>query len=107
MHVTYETFISSAAWRRSRARLQELAAAGYRCRLCNAGGAAARLEVHHRTYERLGRERPGDLTTLCHDCHRFVTDHLRRRRYASRRPPLADVRHLVDRTLVDSTAGAV
>jgi hypothetical protein len=28
-----------------------------------------RLEVHHRTYERLGRERPEDLLVLCEKCH--------------------------------------
>lgn len=25
--------------------------------------------MHHRTYERLGRERPADLTVLCESCH--------------------------------------
>jgi hypothetical protein len=27
------------------------------------------LEVHHRTYERLGCELAGDLVVLCHACH--------------------------------------
>jgi hypothetical protein len=27
------------------------------------------LEVHHRTYARLGFEQPDDLIALCHDCH--------------------------------------
>ena len=40
----------------------------------------------------LGNEQPGDLTTLCHSCHRVVTDHLRRLRYALRLPAYADIR---------------
>lgn len=40
------------------------------CRLC---GDTSRLEVHHRSYERWGRELPSDLTTLCRDCHDLIT----------------------------------
>jgi hypothetical protein len=40
--------------------------AHYRCERC---GAKRTLEVHHRTYERLGRERDADLEVLCGDCH--------------------------------------
>lgn len=32
------------------------------------------LEVHHRTYERLGNERPEDLVALCWCCHDEITD---------------------------------
>lgn len=37
-----------------------------RCQLCNSDRS---LEVHHRTYERLGAERADDLTVLCSSCH--------------------------------------
>ncbi len=60
----YEDYLRSEAWKRRREYM--LRRAGYRCRLCNRG---ERLEVHHRTYERLGAEDPDDLTVLCHDCH--------------------------------------
>lgn len=33
-----------------------------------------RLEVHHRTYERLGAERDTDLVALCWCCHDEITD---------------------------------
>lgn len=72
----YREYISSDAWKRSPARLAELQDSGHRCRLCNTG---AQLEVHHRTYERLGREIAGDLTTLCAPCHRGVTTMLKER----------------------------
>jgi 5-methylcytosine-specific restriction endonuclease McrA len=77
--MNYATYISSANWRHSGARLGELKAAGFRCRTCNASDS---LEVHHRTYERFGRELMSDLTTLCRRCHLGVTDILRGRRYA-------------------------
>lgn len=43
-----------------------LAAAEYRCRLCN---STKLLEVHHRDYKRIGCERPADVIVLCGDCH--------------------------------------
>lgn len=47
-------------------RRQAVQRARFRCNVCNSGG---RLDVHHRTYERRGDERPSDLVVLCHDCH--------------------------------------
>lgn len=47
-------------------RAQALERAEYRCQLCY---AEAGLDVHHRTYARLGNERVADLTVLCRSCH--------------------------------------
>ena len=88
--MTYSEYIKSTGWRSSAARRIELAASGYRCRICNRPESEVQLEVHHRTYERLGAEEPGDLTTLCCDCHQVVTDMLRRRRYAVHSPRFCD-----------------
>lgn len=90
--MNYQDYISSREWREHSVRLAELEASGFRCRLCNAGGEDILLEVHHRTYENLGNEQPGDLTALCRTCHRVVTDHLRRIRYADREPRHANIR---------------
>lgn len=90
----YNRFITSAGWRTSPARLEELEASGFRCRVCNAGPEDAQLEVHHRTYERLGCEETSDLTTLCSECHVVVTDSLRRRRYAGRALSTVDHRQV-------------
>jgi 5-methylcytosine-specific restriction endonuclease McrA len=63
--VRYKDYLSSQRWKRkARAARQR---AGYRCQLCN--GRDGTLEVHHRTYERLGFELPGDLIVLCSVCH--------------------------------------
>jgi 5-methylcytosine-specific restriction endonuclease McrA len=86
----YSEYITSSTWRDSTARRAELAAARFRCRLCNRTNAEASLEVHHRTYERLGAEEASDLTTLCRECHVVVTDLLRRRRYAADTPRFCD-----------------
>jgi 5-methylcytosine-specific restriction endonuclease McrA len=87
----YSEYINSNAWRHSSARLEELAASGFRCRLCNRSNAEIELHVHHRTYERFGAEETSDLTTLCCECHDVVTEMLRRRRYVVRVPLSCDV----------------
>ena len=57
-------YLVSPHWLATRAAALERA--GNRCQVCN---SAVRLEVHHRTYENLGRELPADLTVLCRACH--------------------------------------
>jgi 5-methylcytosine-specific restriction endonuclease McrA len=39
------------------------------------------LEVHHRTYERVGEERPADVIALCKACHEKHHDRHDRGRY--------------------------
>lgn len=96
--MNYLEYIGSAKWGKSNARLGELAASGRRCRTCFAPEATgAPLEVHHRTYLRFGHELVGDLTALCRDCHRTITDALRRRRYASILPIIVDTVPLFER----------
>ena len=60
----YEAYLRSPLW--AAARRRALRRAGSRCQVCNADGG---LEVHHRTYERLGREHDDDLFVLCAACH--------------------------------------
>lgn len=60
----YKAYIRSPEWRAK--RQWALERAGHRCQLCN---RSKDLEVHHRTYERLGAELPGDLIVLDHECH--------------------------------------
>jgi 5-methylcytosine-specific restriction endonuclease McrA len=79
----YAAHINSDAWKSGAARLAELAASGFRCRICNRGADETRLEVHHRTYENFGHELATDLTTLCSECHVVNTDMLRRRSYTN------------------------
>lgn len=60
----YGPYLTSEAWY-ERAEAAK-ARARFRCQLCS---SPSRLVAHHRTYVRLGRELPEDLTCLCRSCH--------------------------------------
>lgn len=62
-------------------RQQALERDGHQCRNCDAregdvyeGYGKVRLEVHHRHYRNWGKEDLDDVTVLCKECHRGVTD---------------------------------
>ena len=60
----YSEYLLTPEWQTKRE--QALERARHRCQLCN---SAEHLNVHHRTYERLGNEDIEDLTVLCKACH--------------------------------------
>ena len=60
----YEATLRSPEWHR--VRRETIRQQGRRCAWCGGGG---RLDVHHLTYTRLGRELPGDVVALCPTCH--------------------------------------
>jgi hypothetical protein len=65
----YLRYLRSPAWRKRRE--ETLKAAGYRCSVCLRFLPGGRhLQVHHRTYDRLGREEARDVMVLCSWCHR-------------------------------------
>jgi hypothetical protein len=69
----YKEYLQTPHWKHRReARVR---AAGHRCQLCNSGSVS--LNVHHRTYERLGEELDGDLIVLCRACHSTFHEHRR------------------------------
>jgi hypothetical protein len=61
----YRRYLQTPEWRKTRA------AALLRAEHCCALDVThtERLEVHHRTYARIGEERGCDLMVLCHECH--------------------------------------
>ncbi len=61
----YLAYLNSPDWRRVRNRALKLA--GWQCSRCP---SKRELQVHHKTYERLGKERDEDLDVLCENCHR-------------------------------------
>ena len=61
----YLEYLITPEWRERRNAKIELASG--RCQVCYTNGRP--LEVHHRTYDRRGRERLEDLTVLCDECH--------------------------------------
>ena len=62
----YREYLRTREWQRTRAGA--LLRADYQCSLDATHTTG--LEVHHRTYERLGAELPGDVVVLCKTCHR-------------------------------------
>ena len=60
----YSAYLQSAHWLRTKAKALEYY--GNSCCFC---GSKERLEVHHRSYKRKGRELMSDLTVLCRRCH--------------------------------------
>ena len=76
--IDYYTYIQSDEWKAKATAAKE--AAGWRCQICNRPSSAVQLEAHHRTYERLGHERPDDITVLCRDCHELYETNRKARR---------------------------
>ena len=60
----YELYLQTPEWQTR--RQEALERAENHCQVCYGSDS---LDVHHRTYERRGSERPGDLTVLCRHCH--------------------------------------
>jgi 5-methylcytosine-specific restriction endonuclease McrA len=73
----YLRYLDSPAWKRI--RRQVLSRARGRCERC--GRFSTALEVHHRTYVRLGHEPLTDLQALDLRCHREADAARRRRTY--------------------------
>lgn len=68
--VSYYEYMSSKRWRVK--RRQALDHYGCTCGRC---GSDELLQVHHKTYKRLGHELMSDLEILCRDCHMAEHQH--------------------------------
>lgn len=62
--IDYRFYLGTVPWRQKRDYL--LAKAGHRRERC---GSPERLQLHHKTYKRVGHERYTDLEVLCRRCH--------------------------------------
>jgi hypothetical protein len=80
--VDYKRALQSRHWRRLRAIA--LRHSDGRCERCGKSEVDTKLELHHNTYERLGRELPSDVRLLCPTCHE-VADRERERRVLRQR----------------------
>ncbi|HVG99102.1 MAG TPA: HNH endonuclease signature motif containing protein [Chloroflexota bacterium] len=66
----YVRYLNTKAWATRRGAV--VAGADGACEDCGAAVADGEMEVHHLTYERVGRELSEDLTGLCPGCHRHA-----------------------------------
>ena len=62
----YINYLKSKLWKER--RYAALERAGFKCQFEKCGENQS-LEVHHKTYDRLGNEEPGDLIVLCSGHH--------------------------------------
>jgi 5-methylcytosine-specific restriction endonuclease McrA len=60
----YTLYLQSPQWQLFRQRA--LAYYNYSCRKCL---SSRRLQVHHKNYDRVGRELLSDVEVLCFNCH--------------------------------------
>lgn len=67
---TYGRYINSRAWANRRKQYFERYAR--QCAFC---GKRTEIELHHHTYERMGRELDDDMVPLCRDHHQAVHDY--------------------------------
>ena len=65
--INYYSYIRSRTWKKKADRIREQR--NFICEKCGKRG----WQVHHKSYEHLGRERDYELALLCDDCHRIVT----------------------------------
>lgn len=81
----YPAYLETTHWQHI--RRDAIRRAGGHCQLCNAKPLRHYpLDVHHRTYERRGAERPEDVIVLCRRCHETFHSHTPPRS----RPPRPD-----------------
>jgi hypothetical protein len=64
----YRAVLRSRRWKRLRRRVYRRS--GGRCERCCRRHFLGGLQLHHRTYARLGRERMTDVELLCDECHK-------------------------------------
>lgn len=63
-NMSYKEYLQTDHWKST--RMGALKRARFKCQLCNSKDD---LNVHHRTYDRLGGELASDLIVLCRSCH--------------------------------------
>jgi 5-methylcytosine-specific restriction endonuclease McrA len=75
--LNYQEYLNSPEWKALRTKVLE------RDECCVLCASTEELEVHHRTYVRVGYEKMSDLTTVCMPCHRLYSAAVE-----TRRPPM-------------------
>lgn len=61
----YLKYLESEHW--AQIKLDLYAVRGFQCEVCF---STRSIQVHHKTYERIGREEPQDVILLCRPCHK-------------------------------------
>ena len=65
-NITYQEYLESDHWKDLRKRFWASKLHNRSCYVC---GVKSGLQVHHKSYKRIGREKLHDLLLLCGGCH--------------------------------------
>lgn len=66
----YEKYLKTTIYEETKNRFNKSKYNKNKCYIC--GKTNVSLELHHKTYERIGKERLTDLVQLCHLCHEQI-----------------------------------
>lgn len=69
--MNYKKYLHSRHWKTTKFLLYSTKK---RCSLCR---SKKNLNIHHKTYSRLGNENPSDLILLCQECHYLYHEYAR------------------------------
>lgn len=68
---SYSSYLKSSTWKKTKQKFFQskfvMRLEGYL--VCSCCKSSTKLNVHHKTYERLGKEKLTDLVLLCEECH--------------------------------------
>jgi hypothetical protein len=65
-NITYAEYLRTEHWQDVRRRFWASKLHDGKCYAC---GTTGKLNVHHKSYKRIGREKLNDLCLLCDNCH--------------------------------------
>lgn len=69
-NLNYKKYLNSSIWKNTKIKFNKSKYNKNKCYIC--GEKNVNLHLHHKTYERLGKERLTDLVQLCGPCHTLV-----------------------------------
>lgn len=68
----YQDYLHSTTWQRSKNRFLKVLKYRRKTPKCKICSSTKNLNLHHKSYKRIGKERKGDLCFLCGSCHLLV-----------------------------------
>ena len=68
-NITYNKYLKSPHWYSLKIRFRKSSYCKNQCWIC---GSKQNINIHHKTYRRIGKEWVSDLIELCRTCHKEV-----------------------------------
>ena len=91
-NITYNQYLQTRHWKDTRKRFYKSKLCKHKCSSC---GSTYKLNLHHKTYKRIGKERLSDLCLLCEECHKKVHNLSRNRKKLNLWKATKDLIHIM------------